>query len=203
MNKVLAYFFLVCVLIGPVSAMAAERTLSPAEQFIQNVGDHIIKLIRSTESMSEKKEHFRQTLREKFDMESIGRFVLSRYWRQATAPEKKEFLRLFEQNMVDSYTSQFDEYKDETMQVKSSRVGSDGEIWVSAQVRGSEREPVELRWKVYEKNGSFKIYDIYVNEASMGITHRSEYASIIQKHGGKIAGLLDELKSSKERRAES
>ncbi len=202
MKRLLALCFVICIFMPSMSIAATDVSgLSPPEAFIQNVTDQIVKLIRSSKSMAQKKEHFRQMLHKNFDMRTIGKFVLARYWRIASESEKKEFLRLFEQNMVDSYTSQFDEYKDETVRVTSSKTGRDGDIWVSAEVEGSEREPFQLRWKVYKINGQFKIYDIYVNEASMSITHRSEYASIIQRQGGTIEGLLAELRSSKQRRA--
>jgi phospholipid transport system substrate-binding protein len=205
MSKFLSVLSLVCLLV--TSGHAAEKSdkaLTAEEQFVSDLGNKIITLIRSTDDLTQKKEYFRNLLQKHFDMKSIGKFVLSRFWRQANDQQKAEFLKLFEQNMVNTYTSQFNQYKDEAMVVHDSRKDEgDGAVWVNAKVQGSAREPVNIRWKLYNKGGQFKVYDIHVNEASMCITHRSEYASIIGAHGGQIDGLLQALKENKETRKNS
>lgn len=192
---ILGFLFLVST---QMHAADEVKQLTPEEKFVSDLGNKIITLIRSTDDMNQKKEHFRTLLVQNFDMKSIGKFVLSRYWKQATEQQKTEFLKLFEQNMVDTYTSQFDSYKDETMKVHGSRKDeADGAVWVNAKVQGSAREPVNIRWKLYNKGGQFKVYDIHVNEVSMCITHRSEYASILGAHGGKLDGLIMSLRENK------
>lgn len=197
MRKFIPIFSLFVLIASNVHGADAPKKMTPEEQFVNDLGNNIITLIRSTDDLSKKKEHFRNLLQKSFDMQSIGKFVLSRFWKQATPEQRDKFLNLFEQNMVDTYTSQFDQYKDETMVVNDSRKDEDGAIWVNAKVQGSAREPVNIRWKLYDKGGALKVYDIHVNEASMCITHRSEYASIIGSHGGQIDGLLVALSNNK------
>lgn len=171
--------------------MAVKQQKSQEEIFVEKLGNQIITLIRSTDDLSKKKELFRGLLVQNFNMKSIGKFVLSRHWRAATDQQKEQFAKLFEQNMVDTYTSQFDQYKDEKMIVQNSRRDKkDGAVWVSTTVQGSAREPINIRWKLYNKDNQLKVYDIHVNEVSMCITHRSEYASIIDQNGGNINGLI-------------
>ncbi|MBP6985892.1 MAG: ABC transporter substrate-binding protein [Alphaproteobacteria bacterium] len=173
------------------------KTLTKEEQFINDLGNEIITLIRSTDDMAKKKEHFRGVLTKNFDMKSIGKFVLGRHWRQATDAQKQQFVELYEQSVVDTYTSQFNQYKNESMQVQNSRKDNDdGAIWVNTLVQGPARDPLSIRWKIYEVSGQLKIYDILVNEVSMGITHRSEYASIINSNGGNIDGLLKAMREN-------
>lgn len=196
MRKYLGLLGLVFFMSADVNALVDARALSREEQFVNDLGNQIISLIKSTEDMGAKKEHFRDMLQKNFDMNSIGKFVLSRHWRVASDAQKKEFLKLFEQNMVDTYTSQFNKYKDESMQVQNSRKEKDGGIWVNTLVHGEAKDPLNIRWKLYEVNGQFKVYDIYVNEVSMGITHRSEYASIIDSKGGNVDGLLKAMRDN-------
>lgn len=197
MKKSIIGFMLGIFLYIPiVQSSQLAASVKPSEEFVQTIGNDIISLIRSSKTMVQKKDHFRTLLRSHFDMTAIGQFVLGRYWRIANEKEKQEFLKLFEQNMVDTYTSQFDEYKDETMKVTGSREAEDGAIWVESQVKGSAREPLKVRWKLYKHGNDYRVYDIYVNEASMSITHRSEYATSIQKAGGRIQGLIDDLRKS-------
>ncbi len=53
--------------------------------------------------------------------------------------------------------------------------------------------PILIDWKIFEKNGQLKIYDVILEGISMGITQRSEFASVIQKAGGSIASLNQAL----------
>jgi phospholipid transport system substrate-binding protein len=197
MRKFISIFsFMILVATNTFAADAAKK-LNTEEQFISDLGNNVIKLIRSTDDMAKKKEHFRQLLQTSFDMNSIGKFVLSRSWKQANDQQKSEFMKLFEQNMVDTYTSQFNQYKDEAIVVQGSRKDEDGATWVNCKVQGPAREPINIRWKLYEKEGKLKVYDINVNEVSMCITHRSEYSSIIGSRGGKVEGLLQALRENK------
>jgi phospholipid transport system substrate-binding protein len=46
-----------------------------------------------------------------------------------------------------------------------------------------------------------KIVDVYVEGVSLGQTQRSEFASVIRNTGGKVAGLLDEMRRRVKRQA--
>ena len=39
-------------------------------------------------------------------------------------------------------------------------------------------------------NGAYKITDVIVEGISMAVTQRSEFAAVIQRHGGQVEGLL-------------
>ena len=41
---------------------------------------------------------------------------------------------------------------------------------------------------------TYKIIDVMVEGVSMGQTQRSEFSSVIRQHGGKVEGLLAELR---------
>ncbi|MDP6403471.1 MAG: N-acetylneuraminate synthase family protein, partial [SAR202 cluster bacterium] len=43
-------------------------------------------------------------------VETIGQFVLGRYWRKATEAERREYLKLFEDLIVETYVDRFTKY---------------------------------------------------------------------------------------------
>src|SRR4030081_3836365 len=53
---------------------------------------------------------FRQLFQDDFDVPGIGQFVLGRYWRTATPEEQQEFLRLFQEYIVQAYAARLGEY---------------------------------------------------------------------------------------------
>ncbi len=169
---------------------------SDSKQFVTTVSNKIIALIKDKTLDERQKDYeLRILLQNNFDLYSIGRFVLARYWRIANEQERKEYLLLFEDMLVKTYTDQFDEYANEIITVKDAYQGSDGGITVSSEATKDSRPPIHIDWKVYNTKHGLRILDIIVNGISMSITQRSEYAAIVQKHGGKIRGLLDEMKT--------
>jgi phospholipid transport system substrate-binding protein len=51
-----------------------------------------------------------------------------------------------------------------------------------------------LDWRVVRGDDAMAIVDILVEGISMAVTQRSDFASVIQSRGGKVAGLLQALR---------
>ena len=80
------------------------------------------------------------------------------------------------------------------MIIKSSRETSDGGIIVKSDIRRPGKgEPLHIDWKVFNTKRGPKVLDVVVNNVSMSITLRNEYAGAIQNRGG-IDGFLDYLR---------
>jgi phospholipid transport system substrate-binding protein len=52
---------------------------------------------------------------------------------------------------------------------------------------------VKTDWRLIERNGDYKVFDVVVEGVSMAITLRSEYASVIKNEGG-LPGLVTLLR---------
>lgn len=164
------------------------------EKFVADLGNKIIQiLVRKEMPMSQRKEDFRQVLHENFDMPSIGKFVIARYWR-ALGDKQQEYLKLFEDAVVENYASQFDNYQNEKLQVKSSMSSQDSGLVVkSIIVRPNKGQPLKVDWKIFRTKRGLKVVDIIVDSVSMSITLRNEYTSVYSERGG-ADGLLKYLK---------
>jgi len=51
-----------------------------------------------------------------------------------------------------------------------------------------------LEWVLIIRNGVYQISDLNLDGVSMAITQRSEFAVMIQRSGGSIAGLLMQMR---------
>ena len=126
-------------------------------------------------------------------MPGIGQFVLGRYWRVATPEEQQEFLRLFQEYIVQSYAARLGEYGGEPFRVIGSRA-SGGETVVTSEIARPNGSRVLVDWYVIERGGAPKITDIYVGGVSMKVTQRDEFASVIQRNGGRVDALLAQIR---------
>jgi phospholipid transport system substrate-binding protein len=165
------------------------------ENFIRELGDKAVTQLTGTElSDSERAERFRALLLAHFDVPKIGKYVLGRYWRSATPEEQTEYLALFEDFLVASYSRRFAEYTGEAFEVTSSRPEGDGLELVRSFVLTPNGEKAKLDWILERQDAGLMILDIKIEGLSMSETHRSEFASVIQNSGGKVAGLIDALR---------
>ena len=55
-------------------------------------------------------------------------------------------------------------------------------------------QPVRVNWRIVQRKSANKILDVVVEGTSMSQTMRSDFASIIRRKGGKVAGLLEALR---------
>ena len=173
-----------------------NNDIEVAKKFIEDTGNKVIQiLVDKSTPLSQRQDQFRQVIQEKFDMRSIGQFVLGRYWKQATKDQKDEFLKLFEDSVVESYSHQFDNYTNEKLNVTNGRPSSKGGVIVTSKITRSSGAPLQVDWKIFKVNGKLRILDVIVSGVSMSITYRSDYANAYNSHGGSIQGLLTALRA--------
>ena len=147
-------------------------------------------------SKESKTASFKKLLDASFDLDTIGRFALGRYWNQATDSQKTEYLKLFHKMVVDVYSNRFEEYKGQKVEVRSFRsIGNTDTLVASFLVPPNGGQEVEVDWRVRNKNGGYKIVDVIVAGVSMGVTQRSDFSSVIQSGGGNVDALITQLRS--------
>ena len=49
---------------------------------------------------------------------------------------------------------------------------------------------MKIDWRLVTENGHYKISDVIVEGISMMVTQRSEFASVVQRNGGQVRGLI-------------
>ena len=189
------------VLLGlfALPAQAAETATNNEQLALNFVKDTAEKgltfLSKPNSTEAEKKAEFQKLLNGSFDMESIGRFTLGRYWNVATPAQQKEYQALFRQMIVNVYTQRFGDYKGQKFEVKSARpVGNDDVLVSSFIVPTDGSDNIQVDWRVRNRGGSTKIVDVLVAGVSMSVTQRSDFSSVIQRGGGKLEVLIDYLK---------
>jgi len=188
-----------CVLIVGIlmSACPAAAAADPAA-VITNLGNEALKVLGNNVDPSLRVARFRQLFSEDFDVPGIARFVLGRYWRVATEQQQQEFVKLFADYIALAYSNRLAEYSGETLQVTGSRPVPDGSVVSSEIVRPNRAPPAKVDWVLTQHAGTYKINDVIVEGVSMAVTERSEFASVIQRNGGQVQGLITALRQKTE-----
>jgi phospholipid transport system substrate-binding protein len=189
-----ACFLIFGVLVPPRPATAAA---DPAA-VITSLGNQALEVLGKNVNANDRVARFRQLFSEDFDVPGIARFVLGRYWRVATEPQQQQFVKLFADYIAIAYSNRLAEYSGETLRVTGSRPASDGSLVSSEIARPNGAPPAKVDWLLTEHDGAYKISDVIVEGVSMAVTQRSEFASVIQRHGGQVQGLITALQQKME-----
>jgi phospholipid transport system substrate-binding protein len=191
----------ICTALLLIAAMAvaqpaaATGDASPAAfTFIQDLGNDAIKeLTDPAIPQSEREARFRRVLVDRFDMAAISKFVLGRYWRSTNEAQRVVFQQLFVDFIVRSYSVRFSEYLGEGLKVVGSSAEDRGTIVVHSRIDMPSSEGIRVDWQLRHADDDFAIVDIIVEGVSMDVTHRSEFASMINDRGG-VNGLIEALR---------
>lgn len=187
--KFIVFAFLLFVPSFAMANMDPALAGKKAERFIETLGAEAIAALENAkgDEVAIRKE-FKRILNENFDMTTLGRFAMGRYWSVATDTEKKKYTKLFNKMVVDVYSKRFSEYSGQKFEVKGSKTAGRKDFVVNSIIQG-ESAPIKVDWRI--RKG--KVIDVIVAGVSMSVTQRSEFASIIQRNGGQVASLITHL----------
>jgi phospholipid transport system substrate-binding protein len=190
---------LICGLALAAATAPAMPALAAGEAstVVADFGNQMLQMLNNPQlSPAERQKRFGALLDKDFDFAAIGRFVLGRYWATATEQEKQEFAPVFRDYVVQSYSVRFGEFSGAAFKVTGERPENPTSTIVSTTVmQKNNPSPAKVDWRVSTASGAPKITEVIVDGISMSLTHRQEFASLIERQGGGVAGLIAQLKA--------
>ena len=184
-------FIILSLLIGSTSLAASPNAIAAdANVFMSELWTRAVEVLDKKAPLTERLTRFRQLFHADFDGPGIARFVLGRYWRTASEQEQQEYMKLFEDYVIFVYGTRLSNFNGETFKVRGSRTDESGTVVSTDIISPSGEPPIKVDWRLVADRGAFKINDVIIEGISMMVTQRSEFASIIQRHGGQVGGLL-------------
>ena len=184
--KGLVFIFVLILPLGLAPPSVAAETQEMAGSFIRSLADQAIKSLTQKDTPRDVKiKRFRTLFNDSFAVRSIGRFVLGRSWQKASKEEQTEYLKLFEDLMVVSYVDRFSRYAGDVLVITRTRAENPRNTTVFTKVKTSSTgKPAKVLWRVGSRGEG----------VSMSQTLRSEFSSIVRQKGGKVSGLIEELR---------
>lgn len=160
--------------------------------FVSDLTDKVIlEVITSNKTPEEKLKLFQNDFQQAVDLKNIGQFVLGVYWKKATATEREAFLKEFTDFTTKTWTDRFNMYDGQKFTFSGIRDAGKSQVYVDSSI--STNPPVSVIWRLRQKDGSYRIIDIIIEGVSMAMSYRNEYTSFLQKNGGNLDILTQEL----------
>ena len=193
LRKSLINFFL--ILFAFIAITENSFSIEPKE-FVQSTVNRASVALSKNFTKEEKIEKLKTIAKETVDIRGIGFYTLGSHRKNISDEQKKEYVGLFEEYFLKTFSDRLAEYTDPKVQVKSSKKLNENYTIVSSVLIATEKRPeVKIDWRVYTKNPEkLVIRDLIIEGLSLARTQKEEFNSIIQSNDGDINALFDSLR---------
>ncbi len=167
-----------------------------ADVFVQSTVNRASLILSKNISKEEKINELKSIAKETVDIKGVGFYSLGAARKGLNDDQKKEYLELFENYFLKSFSSRLSEYTNPEIDVKSKEVLNENYTIVnSVLVATSNRPEVKIDWRIYTKDPNNPlIRDLIIEGLSLARTQKEEFASILNSNNGDIKVLFNSLK---------
>ena len=204
--SVILFTFMIFSLSGaPAFAEGQVSGNAAASDFISALGNKAMDSVVAGDLTDEERASRAKTIvHDNFDVQTIGRFALGAHWDATTETQRGEYLGLFEDMIAQICAGHIKEYSGQSFNVTGVKAGekSSRDFVVSSKILQKNAAPVAVDWRVRERDGQFKVVDIYVDDVSMAFTYRTDFNSVLAQGDGNVETLLASLRGHAEQYGE-
>lgn len=173
-------------LLPPATALAGQS----AEDFIDNLANQVLDIVKNDAKLVEKREAFRTMLVANAHIPGIALFSLGKYGRLLEERDRIDYYGLVAAYISHIFVTHVVGLGGDQVKVTGSIRRSEREVLVTSRVRFIDGNSLPVTWRLIEDDGSFKVFDVSVNGIWLVILQRSEFVSVIKRGGGKVEALL-------------
>jgi phospholipid transport system substrate-binding protein len=159
-----------------------------AESYIDRLGSSVINAANSGSV-----DQFRSLLRQNADIPSIALFSLGQYRKNLSEGSKAEYYKLVEHSISSVFAAHTNKLAGTTLTVSGSRSAPDSVI-VASRLEQSGGRAIPVLWRVVQRGGGFKIFDVSVDGVWLANTQRTSFTSVLQRNGGSVEALMEHLR---------
>lgn len=130
----------------------------------------------------------------KFDFELITQSTVGRDWRNATPAQRQALVDAFREVLVRTYATALLKYSGEEILYQTAKPGTrEGTVIVPTQVRSPGASAIPIDYRLHNKRGSWRVYDVVIENVSLISNYRGQFRAILGRDG--IDGLIAELRA--------
>jgi len=163
--------------------------------FVQSTVNRASDVLAKNISKEDKINELKLIAKDTVDIRGIGYYTLGSFRKNLSENQKNEYLNLFEDYFLKSFSSRLSEYTNPKIEVQDKKVLSKNYTIVNSLLVGtSERPEVKIDWRIYTKNlENPLIRDLIIEGLSLVRTQKEEFVSILNSNNGDINSLFKVL----------
>jgi phospholipid transport system substrate-binding protein len=136
--------------------------------------------LKGREKESERKALVKELILQWFDVREMAQRSLAGHWAKRSEEERRDFVELFGDLFVESYTRLVvDHLGDQRVNYQSESV--DGTVaTVKTRFLSKRDDPTFVDFAVLRRDGAWVAYDVVIDDVSIVKTYRSQFNKVIQ-----------------------
>jgi phospholipid transport system substrate-binding protein len=179
--------------------LIAEATPGPLT-VIQSGADRALKLVRTNCQPGQRfvlKHHrgeIEQIVRDYCDFAEMAMRSLGPSWKSQPPAKQQEFIKLFEQMLVNTYIDRVDTYAcgDEKVIYDGESIDGNNGV-VKSRVTNHKGREITIEYRLRLKNNEWKAYDVVIEGVSLVNNYRQQFSAILARES--FDGLLNQMRS--------
>jgi phospholipid transport system substrate-binding protein len=116
-----------------------------------------------------------------FDFQELSRRTLGREWKKMKPAQQKEFVQLFRELLQGVYADRLLAYSDQKIMFDKETMLKKGRAEVQSYLQTSDGKKIPLFYRLTDKSGSWKVYDVIIEGVSMVKNYRTQFRQILAK----------------------
>ena len=116
-----------------------------------------------------------------FDFEELSKRTLGRDWKKMKTEQQEEFVTLFKKLLRGVYADRLLAYSDQKVIFDKELMLKKGRAEVQSYILSSDGNKIPLFYRLTDKSGSWKAYDMIIEGVSMVKNYRTQFRQILSK----------------------
>ncbi len=189
LNTIYIVAGLIVLLLLPVTVVADATSSDDPQALVKNTSERMLSVLREQREQLKKNPELIYGLVDDiviphFDFTRMSRWVLGKYWRQATPEQRKRFANEFRTLLVKTYATSLLEFIDDEFKYPPLRMKPGAKkVTVRTDVIRSGAAPVRIEYRLFKGKDGWKAYDVLVEGISLVANYRSSFAEEIRQGG--------------------
>jgi len=150
--------------------------------------------LKAAGKKGERLDKLRQVIQPKFDFTEMAKRSLGANWQRRNAEEQREFVRAFTELLENAYADSIDSYDGDKVVFTNEKQDKEY-AEVNTKIVSKKGEEFSVNYKLHQASGSWKVYDVVIENISIVNNFRSQFNRVIAK-----SSYEDLLRTMKEKR---
>jgi phospholipid transport system substrate-binding protein len=171
---------LLCLIAWPLHLNAGPPTdavKGEVDKMLTKLRDPAFKAMAREEKIT----GIREIINEIFDWGELSKRTLGRNWKKFNDAQQKEFIDLFSDLLEDVYADRLLAYSDEKVIFDKETELKKGRVEVASHIATSDGKKVPINYRMTQKDGQWRVYDVVIEGVSMIRNYRSQFRDILSK----------------------
>ena len=167
-----------------------------SSEFINKITQEASTILSSSENDELKISKLIKIGKESVDINGLALYTLGKHRKSLNDQQKSEFVKIFNQYFLKSFSNRLVGYKDAKIVVISEDIKNEKYTIVKSKLLATPKRPeVAIDWRVYTNDPNKPlIRDLIIEGLSLARTQKEEFNSIIVNNNGDVNALFSNLK---------